>query len=128
VALRLLLDTNVLIDYFRGRIEALAYLRTRSEPILISAVTVAEVFAGVREGEERRAVEQFLALLEIIPVDSSIAQKGGLYRRDYGPSHGVGLADALIAATAELHQARLVTLNARHFPMVEVEVPYSKNF
>lgn len=124
---RLLLDTNVLIDCLRGRIEALVYLRTRSESILISAVTVAEVFAGLREGEERREVEHFLALLEIIPVDTAIARKGGLYRRDYGPSHGVGLADALIAATAELHQARLVTLNARHFPMVEVEVPYSKS-
>jgi predicted nucleic acid-binding protein len=122
----LLLDTNVLIDYFRGRIEALAYLRSRSEPILISAVTVAEVFAGVREGEERREVEQFLALLEIIPVDAAIAQQGGLYRRDYGPSHGVALADALIAATAEIHHARLVTLNAKHFPMLEVEVPYTK--
>jgi len=124
---RLLLDTNVLIDCLRGRIEALVYLRTRSESILISAVTVAEVFAGLREGEERREVEHFLALLEIIPVDTAIARKGGLYRRDYGPSHGVGLADALIAATAELHQARLVTLNTRHFPMVEVEVPYSKS-
>ncbi|MBM4294349.1 MAG: type II toxin-antitoxin system VapC family toxin [Deltaproteobacteria bacterium] len=64
--------------------------------------------------------------MEIIPVDAEIAQKGGLYRRDYGPSHGVGLADALIAATAELHQARLVTLNPRHFPMVEVAVPFTK--
>ncbi|MBM4273639.1 MAG: type II toxin-antitoxin system VapC family toxin [Deltaproteobacteria bacterium] len=126
MALRLLLDTDVLIDYFRGREEALAYLRARSEPILISVITVAELYAGVREGEERRRVEQFLAVLEIIPVDAEIAQKGGLYRRDYGPSHGIGLADALIAATAEFHQARLVTLNARHFPMVEVEVPYTK--
>ena len=126
MTLRLLLDTDVLVDYFRGRIEALAYLRARSEPILISAITVAELYAGVREGEERRGVEQFLALLEIIPVDAEIARKGGLYRRDYGPSHGIGLADALIAATAELHQAKLVTLNARHFPMMEVEVPYAK--
>ena len=126
MTLRLLLDTDVLVDYFRGRIQALAYLRARSEPILISAITVAELYDGVREGEERRGVEQFLALLEIIPVDAEIARKGGLYRRDYGPSHGIGLADALIAATAELHQAKLVTLNARHFPMMEVEVPYAK--
>ena len=126
MALRLLLDTDVLIDYFRGRIEALAFLRARAELILISVITVAELYGGVREEEERRAVEQFLAAMEIIPVDAAIAQKGGLYRRDYGPSHAVGLADALIAATAELHQARLVTLNVRHFPMVEVEVPYSK--
>lgn len=126
MALRLLLDTDFLIDYFRGRVETLAFLRARSEPILISAITVAELYAGVREGEERRGVEQFLDLLEIIPVDAEIARKGGLYRRDYGPSHGVALADALIAATAELHQAKLVTLNARHFPMVEVEVPYKR--
>jgi len=69
---------------------------------------------------------QFLGAFEIIPLDAEIAQKGGLYRRDYGPSHGVGLADALIAATAELQQARLVTLNAKHFPMLEVLVPYPK--
>jgi predicted nucleic acid-binding protein len=121
---RLLLDTDVLVDYLRGREEAAAYLEARPEFLLISAITVAELYAGVREGEERRILAQFLGAFEIIPLDAAIAQQGGLYRRDYGPSHGVRLADALIAATAELHQARLVTLNARHFPMVEVEVPY----
>ena len=55
------------------------------------------------------------------------AVRGGLFRRDYGKSHGVGLADALIAATAELAQATLVTLNAKHFPMLPtVLVPYQK--
>ena len=65
---------------------------------------------------------QFWGAFEVILSDAEIARPGGLYRRDYGPGHGVGLADALIAAAASLHQARLVTLNARHFPMVEVEV------
>ena len=126
MAQRLLLDTDVLVDYLRDRDEAVTYLEAHAESILISAVTVAELYAGVREGTERHRLAQFLAVMEIIPVDAAIAQKGGLYRRDYGPSHGVGLADALIAATAELHQARLVTLNARHFPMMEVVVPYTK--
>ncbi len=123
---RLLLDTDVLIDYLRGREDAAAYLEARPEPLLISAITVAELFAGVREGDESRRLAQFLGAFEVIPLDAAIAQKGGLYRRDYGPSHGIGLADALIAASAALHQARLVTLNARHFPMMEVEVPYTK--
>jgi predicted nucleic acid-binding protein len=127
MAPRLLLDTEVLVDYLRDRDEAVAYLEAHADSVLISAITVAELYAGVREGEERRRLAQFLAVLEIIPVDAAIAQKGGLYRRDYGPSHGVCLADALIAATAELHQARLVTLNARHFPILEVEVPYTKS-
>ncbi len=60
--------------------------------------------------------------IEIISLDAEIARQGGLYRRDYGHGHGVGLADALIAASATAHQAKLVTLNARYFPMVEVEV------
>jgi predicted nucleic acid-binding protein len=42
-------------------------------------------------------------------------------------SHNVGLADALIAATAESRQAALVTLNIKHFPMLaNVVVPYQK--
>jgi len=124
MAAPLLIDTGVLVDYLRGRTEAAAFLEARTEPLLISVITVAELFAGVREGEERRLLEQFLSAFEIVALSREIARTGGLYRRDYGPSHGVGLADALIAATAELKQARLVTLNSRHFPMVAVEVPY----
>lgn len=56
-----------------------------------------------------------------------MARRGGEYRRDYGPSHGTGLADALIAATAEAVGATLVTFNRRHYPMVaRVQVPYRR--
>ena len=79
--------------------EAIAYLESVTEPLSVSAVSVAELYAGVREGAERAALEQFLAAFEIIPVDRAIAVAGGLYRRDYGKSHATGLADALIAAT-----------------------------
>ncbi len=51
-----------------------------------------------------------------------IAAAGGLIRRDYGKSHGVGLADAIIAATVELRKADLVTLNRKHFPMLQANV------
>jgi predicted nucleic acid-binding protein len=51
----------------------------------------------------------------------------GLWRLQYGRSHGTGLADALIAASVEAAQATLVTLNRRHFPMLaNVWVPYAK--
>jgi predicted nucleic acid-binding protein len=127
MAAPLLIDTDVLIDYLRGRAEAVAYLEGSQEPLLVSAVTVAELYAGVREGAERTALEQFLAAFEVVPVDQAIAVKGGLFRRDYGKSHATGLADALIAATAECRQATLVTLNTKHFPMLaNVLVPYQK--
>lgn len=124
---RLLIDTDVLIDYLRGGQSAVSYLEGLSETLLVSAVTVAELFAGVREGKERDTLGVFLEAFEVIPVDREIAEKGGLFRRDYGRTHGTGLADALIAATADMAAVELVTLNRKHFPMLaSVIVPYAK--
>ena len=50
-----------------------------------------------------------------------------MWRRQYGRSHGTGLADALIAASVAAAGGTLATLNRRHFPMLaEVLVPYAK--
>lgn len=123
----LLLDTDIVIDYLRGIPEAVTYLEDRAETLLLSSITVAELFAGVREGKERTALHTFLGAFEIVAVDREIAQRGGLFRREHGRSHGVGLADALIAATALHTDAELVTLNVKHFPMVvDVKSPYQK--
>ena len=90
-------------------------------------MTVAELYAGVRDGSERARLDSLAAGLDIEHVDQAIAVRGGLFRRDFGKSHNVGLADALIAATAELRQAALVTLNRKHFPMLrDVRQPYQK--
>lgn len=124
----LLVDTDVLIDYLRGQPQAAEWLEGASERLLASAVTVAELFAGVKEGAERRVLEDFLGAFEMVPVQGEIARRGGLFRRDYLRSHGTGLADALIAATAETLGATLVTLNRAHFPMLDdVLVPYRKS-
>jgi predicted nucleic acid-binding protein len=128
MAERLLLDSDVLIDYLRGAAEAVEWLEARSEVLLRSAISVAELYAGVREGRERAALGAFLSAFEIVAVDRQIAEAGGLYRRDYGRSRHTGLADALIAATAEARQALLVTLNRKPFPMMpDVLVPYRKS-
>ena len=124
----LLLDTDVLIDFLRSRAEAVSYLESLPEPPFISAVTVAELYAGVRDGTERQSLENLVNKLKVISVSKEIAIKGVLFRRDYFKSHGVGILDAIIAATAEAENARLVTLNKKHFPMLtNVFVPYQKS-
>jgi len=128
MAVPLLFDSDVLIDCLRNHTAAVAYLEEVSEQSLISAVTVAELFAGVRDEAEKEILTQFVHLFEVVPVDSEIAKLAGIYRRDYRASHGTGLMDALIAATAKLKHAQLVTLNKRHFPMLtNVHVPYKKS-
>ena len=98
-----------------------------TERVFVSAISVAELYAGVREGEERTALDDFVKAFDIVLVDEAIATQGGLYRGDYRKSHNVGLADAIIAASAEAKNAILVTLNSKHFPMLaNVIVPYRK--
>lgn len=127
--LKWLIDTDVLIDYLRGVSKAAKCLKdlTARSPCYLSPITVAELYVGVREGKERVILDQFIQEFQIVVLNESIAMKGGLFRRDYGKSHGVGLADALIAASAEELTLTVVTLNKKHYPMLkEVKVPYLK--
>jgi len=122
-----LVDTNILIDYLRGRSEAVRFLEGVRGRLLISVLTVAELYAGVRDGDEGQRLGAFLEAFEIAPLTPALAEQGGLYRRDYGSSHGTDLVDALLAATAQAAKARLATLNRRHFPMfTRILVPYGE--
>ena len=56
----------------------------------------------------------------MVPVSDAIAQRAGEYLRTYRRSHqGIDLADYLIAATVDIKEAALSTLNVKHFPMIE---------
>jgi predicted nucleic acid-binding protein len=60
-------------------------------------------------------------------VSAAIAKAAGLHKRDYAKSHGVGLADAVVAATANAEGAELKTLNIRHYPMLKgIRPAYTK--
>ena len=121
----ILLDTDVAIDYLRGVPVAVDFVQRHEQEIALSAVTVAELFAGVRAGQETTELEEFIRLFPVIPVDLEIAKSAGLHRRDFGPSHGTGLADGMLAATADLHTLGLKTLNTRHYPMFQgLRAPY----
>jgi predicted nucleic acid-binding protein len=122
-----LLDTDVLVDFFRGSRKAVDLVNLHSERIILSSIVVAELFAGVKGDTEQTVLENFVSLFRVVPVSVEIAKAGGLYRRDYSKSHGVGLAEAILAATAEAEEAELKTLNTRHYPMLKgLEPAYKK--
>ena len=126
---RYLLDSDILIEHLRGQQQArtfIARLRQDGE-LLLSAITVAELFAGARDAGEQEGIDALLRLTRVIPVDEKIARRGGAIRATYRQSHGTGLADALIAASAELNQATFVSFNQRHFPMIaNLQIPYER--
>lgn len=122
----LLPDTDVLVDYFRGYPAAVSFIGKNASRIFLSAIVVTELYAGVRGPTEKETLDNFISLFRVVPVTAAIAKKGGLFKSDYGKSHGVGIADAIIAATAAAENAKLKTLNIKHYPMIEGLVPAYK--
>ena len=123
---KLLFDTDVLIDYLRGRDAAKEYIDNIDHAIYISVITIAELYAGIRKGEKSKELEMFIETFDVVSLNKNIAKVGGLYRNQYKPAHGTGLADALIAASAKEIGAQVVTLNTRHYPMFnDVIKPYA---
>lgn len=122
----ILLDTTVLVDLLRGREEAQDYLISLQGEVGLSVLTVAELFAGARRSDAL-PVSKLVSLFRPFPVSTTIAQLAGMHRHQFGTTHGTSLVDALIGATAIVHNQCLVTHNTRHFPMLEehqIQVPY----
>ena len=114
----ILVDTDVLIDFLRGNDQAITFINEFASNIVLSPIVIAELYAGVKGAIELSVLDNFVSLFRVIPIDSEIARTGGLYKRDFSRSHGVGLADAILAATADKENAELKTLNVKHYPMI----------
>jgi hypothetical protein len=114
----LLVDTDVLIDFLRGSDKAISFIQKFSSQIILSPIVVAELYAGVKGANELSILDNFVSHFRVAPITKDIARAGGLYKRDFGKSHGVGLADAILAATVEKEKAELKTLNVKHYPMI----------
>lgn len=117
-----LLDTSVAIDHLRGSppaVDLLSGLIEAGEPLLACEVVRFELLAGVRE-KEAEALEQFFTALSWVPVGEEVARTAASLAQRHRRAHsGIDDADYLIAATALLLEADLLTTNVRHFPMID---------
>lgn len=94
-------------------------LEAKGVPTYCTAVSSAEVFAGIRPGEEPIA-QAFFGGREEILLDGKIGRQAGSYLARYARSHRLELADALVAAAAVTSGIQLWTLNRKHYPMPDV--------
>ena len=101
---------------FRGDAKAAREVE-RAEGRMVSVVTVMELYQGARSRQEIRSINEFLRRQEfaIVPLQESIGDTAVSLIEEYAMSHGLQLADALIASTARHFRQPLVTGNARHF-------------
>lgn len=120
----ILLDTNICIHIINAKPAAVLarFHRFRLGEIGLSSVVAAEIAYGVaKSGSERnrRALEMFLAPLEIIPFDEKAVWAYGELRADLERlGQPIGSLDTMIAAHALSLNDVLVTNNTREFSRV----------
>lgn len=118
-----LVDSDVLIEVSRGRnadiVSRWTDLSNSEAAVLYSPVSVAELWAGARPNEHD-ALNNLFRALTCTPIDGETGRLAGVYLRKYRRSHGVEVADALIAACAVANNAELWTRNRKHYPMKDV--------
>ena len=120
-----LLDTCIVIDYLREKPAAVDYVQSLAFMPHLSAVTIMELYAGVRGRQEERQLEIMVGYSVVADITAEIGAEGGKILQQYRPMNGMDAIDALIAATAKQYDLDLITLNLKHFSMFEkLQRPY----
>src|SRR6266852_9337423 len=105
-----LVDSDILIEVSRGKNAGIVSkwidLSNADAAVLYSPVSVAELWAGARPNEYEKLNNLFRALT-CIPIDEEAGRQAGVYLRQYRRSHGVEVADAVVAASAVANRAEL---------------------
>ncbi len=116
MARMILCDANILIDVLRLREPVTsAYRALAADEVTISVMTAAELVQGLRNQQELRNLRLILAPLPVLPLSPAGSLHGLELLYQYRLSHGLTIADALIAATALEHGLPLFTLNRKDF-------------
>lgn len=112
----MVIDTDVLIWCLRGNAKAISAIEGL-ETRLISQITRMELILGCRDKNEITLLKRFFADggFRVIPLSQEIGNRADLYLEEKHLAHGIGLPDALIAASASLLGQTLFTVNAKHF-------------
>lgn len=112
-------DTDVLVWVLRGNRSAAAVLDAESDR-QVSVVTYMELLKGARDKRDAAEIKAFLArrALRVLPLTEGIGHRACIYIEEYGLKAGLGLADALVAATAAEGRLTLCTANRKHYRLI----------
>ena len=112
----ILCDTNILIEFYKGRADVIATMSAVGvSNLAISVITAGELYFGARDKRELKILRENLSLLQQIPINEEISKLYLGLLEKYALSHRLNIPDALIAATALCYSLPLYTLNTKDF-------------
>lgn len=122
---RYLIETSVVVNFLRGKIQAVKDVESLEGELTSSFVCLAELYEGIyrvrrKEKAEEAVLSFFSGLSEVYALDEEIAQNFGRIRAKLKQKgQAIEDLDILLAATCLAYNLILVTYNPRHFKRVE---------
>jgi predicted nucleic acid-binding protein len=112
-----LLDTNILSKIFYGNADVKNFI----DNLVVGVETIVyiECIQGSISNSDKRRIKRSLQGLKFYSLTNEIAQKAIELIDTYSNSHGLLLADAIIAATALKYNLTLITYNTKHFQFIK---------
>lgn len=110
-----LIDTNVISHLFANRLPQAGkefVTEVVNSKFIISVVVEIEVLTYHEIPGKMQLVEEFVALATVLQLDAMVVKKAIEIRRN---QRKLKLGDAIIAATALVHELTLITNNAKDF-------------
>lgn len=121
---RFLLDSDILMDFFKKKKEAVELVIKLSKEGQLSAsiLSVTELRAGWSEKQAEFFLPRFYKLAVIEGLTLEVAEAAGRFRQEY-KLKGINLptVDTLIATTAIVGGLQLVTRNKKDYPMPQLK-------
>ncbi len=118
--MRIMIDTDVLVDVLRNYPPALAWLKTiKTELIHVPGLTAFELLQGCRNRNEQRRVETFLQPYALRWPTQADCERAFADFSAYHLSDNRSILDALIAETAVGLSLELATFNQKHYEVVK---------
>ncbi len=124
----MLIDTDVLIWLFRGK-ESARRAINKCDTVELSAITYMELVQGMRNNDEFRLLRRTIheQKWHVLPLSENISHRATVYIENYALSHGLQLADALIAASSVESGIALMTANSKHYKVIpDIEIARSR--
>ncbi|CAN5594089.1 type II toxin-antitoxin system VapC family toxin [soil metagenome] len=111
-----LVDTNIFSKIFKG--DSLVKIYVENLSAVIDATVFIECLQGSKSNQEKREIKRYLENFPLLPITPKISGRAIELIDTYSNSHGLMLADALIAATALENDLTLVTYNVDDFKFI----------
>lgn len=114
-----LCDTNIFIHAFNGDAKTISTLQSIGyNNILLSSITVMELYQGMGDKQELQEMKKKIKYYDVIEVDVEISKLATQLIDQFNLSHGLLIPDAIIAASAVVHQIELFTYNVKDFQFI----------